>query len=64
MRADGTVLFWDRSDRVAKQTLSQLALPGANTTDVQHDRYVTLSAAPDRIGSQTPYGLYVSLEYL
>jgi hypothetical protein len=37
---------------------------GPQTSDVQHDWYVTLSASPDTIGSKSQYGLYVSLEYL
>ena len=37
---------------------------GVNTTDVQHDWYLAISASPDTIGSKTLYGLYISLQYL
>lgn len=49
---------------VASPGTSGLSPNGANTTDVQHDWYVILSASPDTIGSKTQYGLYASTEYL
>lgn len=49
---------------VGSPGLSGLSPSGTNTSDVQHDFYVGMSASPDSIGSKTQYGLYVSLEYL
>ena len=43
---------------------SGLSPNGPNTTDVQHDWYLAISASPDSIGSKTQYGLFASLEYL
>jgi hypothetical protein len=49
---------------VASPGVSGLSPNGPDTTNIQHDWYVALSASPDSIGSKTQFGLYCALEYL
>jgi hypothetical protein len=42
---------------------SGLSPNGTNTTDIQHDWYLAMSATPTSVGAKT-FGLYVELEYL
>lgn len=49
---------------IASPGTSGLRPNGANTTDVNHDWYLCISASPDSIGSKTLFGGYISLEYL
>jgi hypothetical protein len=48
----------------ASPGMSGLRPNGADTTDVQHDTYVIISAMPDSVGSKSQYALMASLEYL
>lgn len=41
-----------------------LSPSGADTDDIRHDWYVTISATPTSIGSKVDYGLFVELEFL
>lgn len=43
---------------------SGLSPNGPETSSVDHDWYVCLSASPSSIGSKTQFGLYVETEYL
>ncbi len=49
---------------VSSPGMSGLRPSGIDTTDIQHDWYVALSASPDSIGSKNQYGLFCSLQYL
>lgn len=50
-------------DIVSSPGHSGLSPNGPDTTDLNHDWYLALSASPDSIGSKTQFGLYISLEY-
>ena len=59
-----TAATGQQMDLVASPGMSGLRPSGINTTDIQHDWYIALSASPDSIGSKNAYALYASLEYL
>lgn len=51
-------------DLVSSPGVSGLRPNGSQTTNIQHDWFLAISASPDSIGSKTNFGLYVELEYL
>lgn len=50
-------------DLVAGPGISGVSPSGSNTSELQHDWYVVISASPDSIGSKSLYACYCELEY-
>jgi len=51
-------------DLIASPGISGIRVSESNTTQIQHDWYVCISASPTGIGSHTNFGIFFTTEYL